>query len=520
MRLLALGLVALLEAVIGLLARSHRTCIVLLTPGFEGTRWQVGRWRAWRAAHRACRQVPAYWRHLVVHGVTGALRLAGLPETDKAGYIHANRLEDLCRRGRLPRRGVVLDESSGSSGPPTSWARGRAERRAVAHMLRATFLRSIGTEPVVVVNAFSLGAWATGLNATMALTDICRIKSTGPDRDKVINTIVGLGRDYRYVVLGYPPFLKDLADDPRINLTTYDVIAGFGGEGLSENMRTYLLRSYRKVIGSYGASDLEINIAAETEFTTALRRELIANHALRAALTPADLGVVPMIFQYNPLEYVIETNDQGELVVTVCRAANLSPRIRYNIGDVGHVVRMPDLQRVLRTHGAAHLLKVRSLDLPLLFHYGRADASLDYYGAVVSPDGLREALYAEPSLAGWMREFRLISFEDRHATKQLVFAVELQPGRSPDGLDASVLGAAVVRHLGARNRDFANAYRVAAPYARPRLRLYPAGTGPFAGAGALKYRYVNQLEYTEACRLGLTDPVDRSANGAQIWRVG
>lgn len=500
-RLLALPLVALLEALINLLGRSHRTCVLLLAPGFERARWRVGRWRAWRALHRARRQVPAYQR--LVAGIS-ATDLDAAPETDKASYIVPNRLEDLCRGGRLPESGVVLDESSGSSGTPTTWVRGPAERRATARMLRATFLRSAGHGPVVVLNAFALGAWATGMNVTMALADICRIKSTGPDPDKVIETITRLGRDHRYVVLGYPPLLKDIADDPRIDLAGYDVTAGFGGEGLSENMRAYLLRSYRRVVGSYGASDLEINIAAETDFTIALRRELGTNPRLRAALTRTEFGVVPMIFQYNPLDYVLETNAHGELLVTVCRAATLSPRIRYNIHDRGHVRRLPDVRRLLIRHGAAHLLEHAATDLPVLFHYGRSDASLDYYGAVVTPDGLREALYATPDLAERMREFRLVSYEDRHATRQLVFAVEVQPGRVHDDLDVEALGAQVVRHLSAHNADFANACRIAATYARPKLRVFAAGTGPFAAAAGLKYRYVSQFDDEQARRLGLS----------------
>jgi phenylacetate-CoA ligase len=350
------------------------------------------------------------------------------------------------------------------------------------------------------------------------------IKSTGPNRDKIIATMLGLGRDHRYVVLGYPPFLKDLADDPRIDLASYDVTGGFGGEGLSENMRSYLLRSYRSVVGSYGASDLEINIAAETPFTIALRRELAINDDLRVALTregagerqraggrglegagERQRGVAPMIFQYNPLNYVIETNPLGELLVSVCRAANLSPRIRYNIHDVGHVRRMPELRRLLRRHGAAHLLALDALDLPVLFHYGRSDASLDYYGAVVTPDGLREALYAESELAGSMREFRLVGYEDERATPQLVFAVELQPGRSRDDLDERALATSVARCMGARNGDFANACRVAAADARPRMVLFTAGAGPFADAAMLKYRYVSRLDHVEARRLGLAE---------------
>jgi hypothetical protein len=91
--------------------------------------------------------------------------------------------------------------------------------------------------------------------------------------------------------------------------------------------------------------------------------------------------------------------------------------------------------------------------------------------------------------------------------------VELQPGHDLGGLDASALGDAVVRHLAADNRDFANAARIAATYARPQLRLFAAGTGPFAGADALKYRYVSHLEYGEARRMGLHDPPDTYASG-------
>ncbi|CAN5857511.1 phenylacetate--CoA ligase family protein [soil metagenome] len=493
---------AVAEWIIALAMRDRRTRALLLAPGGEALRWRVGRLRAWRAANRARRQVPAYTRHLDIHGATGARRLGELPETSKACYVAPNRLEALCRHGRLPRRGVVLDESSGSSGTPTSWARGPAERRATARLLRMTFVRGLSEAPVVVLNAFSLGAWATGLNVTMALSSVCRIKSTGPDRDKIIHTIRELGPDYAYVVLGYPPFLKDLADDPRLDLADYDVTAGFGGEGLSENMRSYLLRSYRQVKGSYGASDLEINLAAETDLTIALRRELAVNTGLRDELLAHTDAPLPMIFQYNPLDYVIETNVAGELVVTVCRAANLSPRIRYNIGDVGHVARMPELRRVLHRHGAAHVLDGAPLDLPVLFHYGRSDASVDFYGAVVTPDELRDALYAVPALADRMREFRLISWEDDQATTRLLFAVELQPGHDPTGDEAS-LGVAVVAHLSAHNADFANACRIAADGAQPRLRLFAAGTGPFAQESALKYRYISRIDTATARSLDL-----------------
>lgn len=238
----------------------------------------------------------------------------------------------------------------------------------------------------------------------MALADICTLKSTGPDCSKVIDTIQAFGPGYDFVVLGYPPFLQDLADDPRVDLSEYRVVAGYGREGISENMRAYLLHSFDRVVGSYGASDLEINLAAETDLTTALRRELRVNRGLREELTRAESGVLPMVFQYNPLEYVIESNGRGELLVTICRASNLSPRIRYNIHDVGHVLRFRDLLPALRRWDAEDVLRYRALDLPLLFHYGRPDLSVDYYGAVVTPDGVREALYDDGTPEASLRQ--------------------------------------------------------------------------------------------------------------------
>lgn len=507
LRVLATAAADLLELVLSLLGRSERLVVLPLAPGLEAFRWHAGRLRARRTAQTAVREVPAY-RDLVAGGPAGPSGRTGrsglpvldlLPVTDKKGYIGDVRLERLCRGGRLPARGLVLDESSGSTGTPTSWARGSAERRATTVLLRATFRRSTAVPPApgsalvddvpVVLNAFSLGAWATGMSVSAALAGTCRLKSVGPDRDKVVTTMLQLGPGYRYVVLGYPPFLKDVADDPRIDLTRYDVTAGFGGEGISENMRTYLLRRYRRVVGSYGASDLEINLAAETDATIALRRRMAADPALRLAVTGRADGPLPMVFQYNPLDYVLETTADGELLVTVARRASLSPRVRYNIHDLGRVVRLPELRRLLAAHGADDLLD-GALDLPVLLHAGRSDASVDFYGAVVTVDEVREALYAQEPLACAMRSFRLVRDEDPDAATALVVAVELQPGELTSDHDERALAAAVLTRLRRRNGDLDNACRGAGG-ALPDLRVHAAGTGPFTGGEALlKHRYV------------------------------
>ena len=123
--------------------------------------------------------------------------------------------------------------------------------------------------------------------------------------------------------------------------------AVFGGEAMSEPARRYLLRSFKDVLGSYGASDLEINMAAESPFTIALRQEMERNPALQERLTVTKHGVLPMVFQYNPLVYCFQTNQKGELITTLSRPTNVAPKIRYNIHDLGHAARYEDIAPVL-----------------------------------------------------------------------------------------------------------------------------------------------------------------------------
>src|SRR5699024_8137317 len=132
-------------------------------------------------------------------------------------------------------------ESSGSSGTPTSWVRGPRERQATRQILQLGYSNTASglANPPFVLNAFSLGAWATGMNVTTSLTDVSMIKSIGPDRNKIIQTMREFGPRYTYVILSYPPFLKSLFDDTSINWADYDIVAAFGGEGISESMRDH-----------------------------------------------------------------------------------------------------------------------------------------------------------------------------------------------------------------------------------------------------------------------------------------
>ncbi len=373
---------------------------LFLAPQVGNFRVSLGKIRAVRVYRYALKRVPAYRDYMSHHKYEGPrITIAGaslrdVPEIDKASYIKKYYLTEKLTDGILPKAGVMLDESSGSSGKPTSWARGAKERRFTRRIIQVAFKRLIEDQNVIVINTFAMGAWSTGFNTSLSLLEISRVKSTGPDLTKAIDTLLELGPHFHYVITGYPPFLKQIADDTRVDWKKYNVSAIYGGEGISEPMRKSLLKVFKEVVGSYGASDLEINIAHETDFTIALRQALIEDESLRQALLKQNRGIIPMIFQYNPYDYLFETNDKGELLVTICRLQNLSPRIRYNIHDLGHPEDFYAFKKKLRALGRRDLLKLVEFDFGVLFYYGRSDLSVDYYGGVVGPEEIRQIINA------------------------------------------------------------------------------------------------------------------------------
>ena len=444
----------------------------------------MGRLGVWVRFQSAWRTVPAYRDFVRLH-MTGdpadTLHLGGIPATDKTNYVKVFSLSQRCERGQLPRHGLVIDESSGTGGAPTNWVRGARERAANARSLRRGLTWRLGSEPLFVINAFALGPWATGINLTLSLSSWCQIKSLGPDLAKIGNTLRAFGPAHHFVIMGYPPFLKQLVDHLDLDWRQYNVSMIFGGEGMPESMRAYLLdRGIKRVYGSYGASDLELNIGAETDLTIGLRRMLAERPSLAARLLQ-HRGSVPMIFQFNPADFFAESTNDGELEFTVCRPGYAAPKVRYNIHDLGHVMRFPELRRHLSDEGIdLGTLDTAPLDLPLLFLYGRSDASVAFYGCKIPPADVQEALFRLPELARQVDAFRLHTFDDSQGDKRLIVLLEVAPDALAQGPAAWT--AKVFDALAGVNQDFRESRRMVPTGKEPQLEFHEPGTGPFAGA--------------------------------------
>jgi phenylacetate-CoA ligase len=482
-----------------IILRSPLLMKLMFIPGLNGIRNFSGKARAQKQFVRAKKKVPAYRSFLnIKKKSTLSLEkwrpsFADIPVMDKENYVQLYDMEARCVNGKIANRGVIIDESSGSSGTATNWVRGSFERKQNATMIAFGIQNLFGSGPLFIINAFAMGSWATGINISMSCVEFSKLKSPGPDKIKIENTLKHFGTTHQYVIMGYPPFLKMLVEQSEINWYAYNVSLVCGGESMSENMRDYLLaKGIHKVYSSFGASDLELNIAAENDFTISLRRLIRSSEALQQQLLKFT-GALPMIFQYHPADFIIESSPEDELIITICRPGYLSPKIRYNIHDRGHVITLKELYLIM------DMLKIDrkellspAIDLPLLFHYGRADMTVSFFGSNISPADIQEVIFLLPTLSQIVNSFHLTAHEDEEGSKKLEVSFELVKGVLVEETMRADFEKSFYITLEKINQDFREASRMAMEEDQKTIRFFEFGEGPFANNDSrIKCKYIS-----------------------------
>jgi phenylacetate-CoA ligase len=451
----------------------------------------IGRMRARSVFLKASRRCPAYRSFLAQQAYPReqAWDFAAVPMMTKENYVKRYTIEERCYDGAIPRAGVVIDESSGSTGQPNNWVRSAAERDDVKRVLQINYELIYRQSGTVLLDCFALGPWATGMNVSLSLVDVGIMKSIGPDQKKLENTLKLLGPGYRYLIFGYPPFIRSFVDETDVDLAGFHIDFVVGGEGISEELRSHLLRSARSVISSYGASDLEINIGIETELTIALRRLCHQNSDLCAKIFGRTNP--PMIFQYNASTYVIETSSAGELVFTIGRDSAAAPKIRYNLRDSGGVFTFNELSEVLRTHGVnLSGLVSRHSYFPFVFVYGRNDSSVPFYGCKVFPSDMEQIINSHPVLSAGINSFQLRAREDENLLSHLEIHLERKKGNAAPLPPQAEMSELVFARLVAVNQDFREVTRMFQPN-QVQVILHDFETGPFAGRDIrIKNKYI------------------------------
>jgi len=473
----------------------------------------LGQLRAERASWRAAKRVPAYRDFLEQAAVDpddlfpfGIL--GRLPETDKRNYIDRYGLMERCVGGGVPYPGTTIDESSGSTGTPYNWIRGRRERE-VAHRNISFFARyAFGEGPLVTLNAFSMGAWAAGMNMSLGMTRHGIVKSIGPDIDKLLSTLTYLGPSYRFLISGYPPFLKHLLDEGArrgFPWDRYEIHGLVGGEGMTEELRDVLLERFRSVYSGYGATDIEIGMAAESPVSVALRRLARRRPDVREALFGDDPRL-PMVFQYNPLIHFLEVNELGEIICTVSRLDLLSPRIRYNVHDEGGLLGFAtarerlaafgfDIERIGERDETAGprgpLPWSRPIPLPFLWVNGRRDATISVMGANIYPEDIETVVYRDPTLVPRLHSFLLSTVDDERGVPRPMVALELADMAGVDDRWRATMADQLRDGLTGLNIDYRSSIAEFPDAMQPIVATYGLGEGPFAAdAKRIKQRRI------------------------------
>lgn len=455
---------------------------------------RFARLNAWMMCQLANLDVPAYQEHLRSQGFRFRwFRLDSFPETDKHGYVTRYSEEDRCWNGRIETVGTVVDESSGSSGTPFNWMRGRDELKAIHNNVAGYVTLLFGSKRLFCINAFSMGAWATGTNTGHAMSKIAMVKNTGPDLDKIIDTIKHFGPRFVYLISAYPPFLKHLRDrldsESWFSWSDYQLNGFVGGEAMTEGLRDYVESRFGRVYSGYGASDLTIGMGGESDVAVWLRRSMYADDRVRERLLGPDETRIPMVFQYNPLETYLEVNEGGELVVTLNSTAVMSPRLRYNIGDEARLMTLPEVIEALdfdpELQRAFHrAFAVQRMRLPFLFLFGRKDSTISYMGANLYPIDVENGLYLDNPYAAAIESFKLALLEtgDHEQRPQVHLQLRSDAELTEDQRDdlGRVAQRGIVAHLASVSRDFEESLTEDPTAGDIRVSVHDFGMGPFA----------------------------------------
>ena len=210
---------AYLAAVNSLFSAVYR--VIRWTPGAGGAPRRTTA-RGWRGS-RICtptsvcawarKRVPAYADFMAEHRhMLRVLRVESFRRRARTRTFAGTGSPSAAGTGATPSR---ERSSTNRPGRRASRTTGCGRRRSWTTYTRHRELGALScpTERLFSMNAFSMGAWATGTNMGIALSKVSIVKSTGPDLEKIVDTIETFGREYDYLICAYPPFLKRVVDE-------------------------------------------------------------------------------------------------------------------------------------------------------------------------------------------------------------------------------------------------------------------------------------------------------------------
>ncbi|MBP2325375.1 phenylacetate-CoA ligase [Kibdelosporangium banguiense] len=437
--------------------------------------------------HDVVASVPAYPKFLGEHGVDpGSVRTLTdfqvLPMTSKATYQSRYPLPELCRDGRI---GDMIAVSSGSSGTPTIWPRSTSDELHISERFEQVF-REFGADrkSTLAIVCFPLGTWVGGLFTLACVRHLAErgfpVTTVAPGNNKaeILRVFPELAPHFDQVVLlGYPPFVKDVIDSGT-GWADHDIKMVFAGEVFSEEWRDLVASRggvqdpVRGMASLYGTADAGV-LGNETPQSVSIRRFLAGKPDLARDLFGDSR--LPTLVQYDPASRFFEVHN-GTLLFS---GDNGVPLIRYHIADEGGVIPHQDMLDFCTRNG---FTPVNGPGTPFVFVFGRSLFTVSFFGANIYPENVTVGL-EQPGISDWVTgKFVLETYEDADRNLKLRITVELAKDKQGD---PAVLAESIRDQLLRLNSEFA--HYVPAERQLPEVVLRPPGDPEYFPIG-IKHR--------------------------------
>ena len=420
-------------------------------------------------------------------------------------------LAQLCRGGRLESCDFIA-VSSGSTGEPTFWPRFLSDELPIAARFEQVFHDSFQADQrrTLAVVCFALGTWVGGMFTAACCRYLAAkgypitVVTPGNNRDEILRVARELAPQFEQaVLLGYPPFLKDVIDGgiaQGLDWRPLKVKLVMAGEVFSEEWRSLVgerLGSTDWCYDSaslYGTADAGV-LGNETplcdQHPPLPRRQAGGGARAVRRMAPADaraIRSVRALFRGGG-----RRRRQGPTLLF--SGDNGVPLVRYHIADNGGLVpydRMMhfladwkfDPVKELGDHGWRGVHR-----LPFVYVFGRSNFTVSYFGANVYPENISVGL-EQPEVRDLVTgKFVLQAMEGLTEAPHLAIAVELAPKATGDDGKRDTIARSIQTHLERLNSEFKN--YAPAEYRTPRVTLHPAGDPEWFPPG-VKHRYTRR----------------------------
>lgn len=460
--------------------------------------------------NKTASSVPAYQTYLQEHqfdpqAITTLAHYESLPLMTKAAYMQRFPLAQRCYGGNLFSADRIA-VSSGSTGQPGFWPRSAADELSITVRFEQVFADSFQAEQrtTLAVVCFALGNWVGGIFTTSCCWHLARkgypmmVATPGNNKAEIFRVVKELAPQFEQtVLLGYPPFIKDVLDAGRlegIDWAAFQTKLVFAGEVFSEEWRELVSRTTGadKICFAsaslYGTADGGV-LGNESPFSIAVRRWLAQQpDAAHALFGEARL---PTLVQYDPRSRYFEVHN-GTLVVS---GDSSLPLVRYHIADKGGIFSYDQLWAFLSEHGVQTCSALGLPEnftprtLPFVYVFGRVDFTVSYYGANIYPENITVGLEQAEFTSYVSGKFVLETQEDLQGDKYLLVTIELLPGVVVSEALGNDLAKSIREQVVRLNSEFAN--YTPAERQTPKVVLKAFGDNDYFPVG-VKHRYTRR----------------------------